>query len=475
MIQIDGFQVKLPTGAWGPLREQITVNNGTILTVVGPSGSGKTALCLMLCALADDSLAKGVVTFDGRAHSTISDFDRAKQLAYVPSDPTLLFSGTKRTVEGELALAWQLIGEVPTLENGLLRRLVDAFDLSTLLDRDPFTLSGGESARTAIAIAAAKLPRVIAIDQAYDNLDVSAIKSIRIALSRFLPLDSIIVETFSRSPPWLALYEDKGDEQNPPAKRSSDWKLFVRDASAIINDTRPLNFGTLPHQIFTVLRPKELTDINAAIFDAQGMRFEYPNSCFKLGPIDLQLSGGDRVAIVGPNGIGKTTLLKCLALLLEPAFGSMRATHADGSVSVPQVKNLHQWAGSVLYVFQNPDDQLYLSTVRRELNETAIRLHRSNADLSLKIALALGLELFLDRSPFDLPRPYRRLVCLASALAAETPVLLLDEPTAGLDENQIDALVGALDMFRPTGSALAFVSHDSDFVSRVATCTIELA
>ncbi len=174
----------------------------------------------------------------------------------------------------------------------------------------------------------------------------------------------------------------------------------------------------------------------------------YPSSGFSLGPLDLSVDAGERVALVGPNGCGKSTLLKCLALLERPSFSRMEILGADGHAETPPPERLaHLWARHALYCFQRPEDQLYLSTVRQELAESARRLGVSATfDAALAIAQEFGLEAHLDRSPYDLSRSLRRLIPLAAALAVSPPLLLLDEPTVGLDDAQVHEMAPALEV-----------------------------
>jgi energy-coupling factor transporter ATP-binding protein EcfA2 len=427
----------------------------------------------MVCGLAHEMAAKGRATFDSRDIAKMSDFERARLSAYIPSDPTLLFSGIKSTVLGELELAWQLLGEVPNLPDNRLKMVIEAFGLGPFLNRDPFSLSGGEGVRVAIAIAVAKMPQVVAIDQAYDNLDPSAAQEIRRALFCFLPPTAIILETFARRPQWLTPAENSSSHVRSPTASKTEWTVLVHDRRADPKDSEATRAVLSITPIFPI-EPSKGAGPKQLILDVQGMRYKYPGSTFELGPLDLKLMSGDRVALIGPNGVGKTTLLKCLAQLLCPTFVRLEARLRNGTCSSPEPKRLHLWAGRVLYSFQNPDDQLYLPTVMSEINETAQRVGRPNANRAREIAEALGLAPFLDHSPFELPRPYRRLVCIASALAADAPILLLDEPSAGLDEFQVGLLIDALLAFGPRDGALMVVSHDSRFVAAVATQTVEI-
>ena len=192
--------------------------------------------------------------------------------------------------------------------------------------------------------------------------------------------------------------------------------------------------------------------------------------------MSLTVGAGEHVALIGHNGAGKTTLLKCLAMLLLPDYDRLEiTTTVNGPIYLPDKRHLHRWARQALYCFQRADDQLYLQTVQAELEATGHRLGRPDAEDRAKgIALRLGLEPLLKRSPFDLPRSYRRLIPIAAALAAAPPLLLLDEPNAGLDEEQIAALVSVLTEYKSPERSIIMISHDSTFTSAVADRLIRM-
>src|SRR3972149_11431752 len=110
MIRIENFSFKMTNGKWREELPSVTAQYRQSLSIIGPSGSGKTAFCLLLCGVAQGMSIKGKATFCGRDITTLSDPERARLTAYVPSDTTLLFSGIKSTLRGEFELAWQLFG-----------------------------------------------------------------------------------------------------------------------------------------------------------------------------------------------------------------------------------------------------------------------------------------------------------------------------------------------------------------------------
>jgi len=471
---VNNFAPTSALGAYSGGEVCISIDEGTVVSIVGPSGSGKTRFCLLICGLGSDLPTKGCAIFRGNDISFLPEEQRALATAYVPSDASLLFSGIKGSLSGELNLAWQLLGS--PLMADRIERVTELFRLNHLLDRDPFTLSGGEATRAAVALAVLKMPDVLAIDQAYDNLDPASVKEIRYAIESYLPSTSVIVETFARTPFWLEQSLVAGQahiQGTTPDFRP--WKIFVRARSPVNTDNCLETEQRDPCPIQPLPATPAPTSTRRELLNVAGMSFKYDSSAFQLGPLDLTVRANERVAVVGPNGVGKTTLLKCLALLCRPAYERFDLQlSADTTVVPPELDDVHSWARFALYSFQNPDDQLYLATVRKEIIETAERLNSAGPGRALEIAHQLGLDAVLDQSPFELPRPYRRLVSIAATLAAETPLLLLDEPTVGLDDAQTFRLIDALQSFRPPGSALIMISHDQQFVAAVATRVIKL-
>jgi energy-coupling factor transport system ATP-binding protein len=478
MIRIEGLAIQQISGAWTAPYPCIAADPGETISIVGPSASGKTALCLLVCGLAEGIEARGRVTLDGRDVTSLSDSERATLAAYVPTDPSLLFSGIKSTLRGEFELAWQLLSPVSDFSVENIEQAIAVFGLDHLLDRDPFTLSGGESARAAVALALAKRPRVVAIDQGYDNLDRDAVQDIRRAINRLLPESAIVFETFSRNPYWLeAVSADAhGADQVSVASpvTSGAWRIHSRSRKSEETTVSPER----PHLEMTesAQRTTSRSVTGEGLLKVHGMQFQYPESSFRLGPLDLDIRTGERVALVGPNGVGKTTLLKCLAMLVQPTYRTFRVNNAEGiTTSPPAPAQIHHWASTVLYCFQNPDDQIYLATVREEIFETTRRVGVPDTPHILAIAEHMGLTPFLDSAPSELPRSYRRLVCITAALAAGTSMLLLDEPSAGLDEAQTRALADALLKFRPPRSACIMVSHDDEFIAMTANRIMEMS
>ena len=176
--------------------------------------------------------------------------------------------------------------------------------------------------------------------------------------------------------------------------------------------------------------------------------------------VSFSVAAGEGVALVGPNGAGKTTVLRAAMALLHPVAGVVEVV--GRATAGRQPEDLADLAG---YAFQHPEAQLFERTVRaeiafgpRQLGWTVERI----AEVTDELLAALELTRWADVHPYDLPVPRRRIVALAAALAARPRLLLLDEPTAGLDAAGAHIVERAVRAARSAGAAVVAVTHDAD-------------
>lgn len=436
----------------------------THIVVTGPSGTGKSAFCLLLAGVSDETEHETHVRLFGDPLNKIPFGERARRIGLVPSDPFLAFTGIKRTLLGELEMIQRLVE--PAGGRSFLEHVVRRLDLADHLDRDPFTLSGGEAVRAALAMALVKRPLLLVLDQMHEQIDPAALPRILAGIAELLPATGLVFETRSRG-----ALSSSTTQQGEPVTDERGWRVDLRSLDA--SEAAPADPFAAPLRS----RPdvEHLEGTRPPLLWIEGLRHRYPSSGFSLGPVDLQVAAGERIAMVGPNGSGKSTLLKCLALLERPSFGRMEISGADASIATPPPeRQAHRWAAHALYCFQRPEDQLYLSSVREELAETSRLLGvAATSGAATQLAQLLGLEPYLDRSPYDIPRSARRLIPLAGALAVDPPLLLLDEPTVGLDDAQVACLIELLNERRRAGATI-FISHDQTFIAAVATNLLDI-
>ena len=195
----------------------------------------------------------------------------------------------------------------------------------------------------------------------------------------------------------------------------------------------------------------------------EGVSFAYGSAPPALSDVSLTIETGEFLALIGRNGSGKTTLAKHLNGLLKPSSGRVLVGEVD-TADVP----VGELARQVGYVFQNPDHQLFLPTVRQEVAYGPARLGLEGAQLEERIGETLArfdLESVADRHPAVLGRGLRRLTALAAIYAMRPQVLVLDEPTGGLDRRFAGRLMDLLRGLAAGGNAIVLISHDMRLVA----------
>jgi energy-coupling factor transport system ATP-binding protein len=201
----------------------------------------------------------------------------------------------------------------------------------------------------------------------------------------------------------------------------------------------------------------------SAVLEVQDVVHQYPNGVEALRGVSLRFTPGEAVAILGQNGSGKTTLVKHFNGLLRPDRGEVRI---DGrSTTSARVDEL---AATVGFVFQNPDDQLFERTVEREASFGPRNLGRDKAttrDMVERGLEAVGLTDVKATNPYDLDLSRRKLVSLASVLAMNPAILVLDEPTTGQDPVGTARVGAVVRGMRDAGRTVIAITHDMEFAA----------
>jgi energy-coupling factor transport system ATP-binding protein len=195
--------------------------------------------------------------------------------------------------------------------------------------------------------------------------------------------------------------------------------------------------------------------------------FVYPDGTRALDGVDLAITQGELVAVIGQNGSGKSTMVRHLDGLLRPTEG--RVLHDGADVVDERVATL---AARVGIVFQNPDRQIFAGKVRAEVEFGPKILGRTPAEAAAAAAAALeavGLTASIDANPYDLGYSSRKLLTLASILAMETPVMVLDEPTTGQDARGVARIQRVIADLSTAGRTVIAISHDMRFVAETFT------
>ncbi len=458
------------------------------MLVVGPSGSGKSTLALAIAGLIPRDVpatVAGSIELDGAPVSLLERSALAARVGLVFQDPATQL--VMERVEDDVAFGLETRGwPVDRMRRRVPEALIEA-GLDGLGRRRSRRLSGGQQQRLALAGVLAARPGLLVLDEPTANLDppgaAAFLHRIR-ALGRTRTTTVVLIEhrveqAWSMADHVLALDgQGRPIDIGPPAEVAARSAQRMHDAGiwlpAAIEPTAarpatvlrlsPLGHGGIPTEMLTGRGPGRRPGPghpDVAIV-ARDVTFAYEIGRPVVHGVSLAIQPGERVALVGPNGGGKSTLARLLVGLLRPGGGAVRLG-GDDPGRLPAIELSRRAA----YVFQDPERQFLAERVRDEIL-LGLDVGRHAAAEALLADLGLPLERFGARSPFRLSGGEARRLSLAIALVRDPAVLVLDEPTFGQDRGNYDGLLEILAGHLKAGATLIAATHDERFVADVA-------
>ena len=472
-------------------RVDLAVGEGELCVVIGPTGSGKTTLLRAVNGLVPHFTGgrlSGEVLVDGRSTREFPPRELADVVGMVGQNPTASF--VTDVVEDELAYTMENLGLAPDVMRRRVEDTLDLLGLHELRYRPLATLSGGQQQRVAIGSVLTASPRVLVLDEPTSTLDPAAAEEVLNSLTRLvhdLGLTVLLAEhRLERVLPFadsVVLIPGQGaslcvgqaaqimedSPVSPPIVdlgRLAGWTplpLSVRDARR--------QAGALREQLAQATPPCAATPLPdsgrpVARLDKVTVRYDQVTA---LNAINLTIRQGEVVAVMGRNGSGKSTLLAQLAGVQPPTSGRVDVGGKAPASLAP--------AALVALVGLVPQDASLL------LYGDSVAAECASADRDTHLAMgttAAVLDRVLpglpgDRHPRDLSEGQRLALALAVVLAPAPPLLLLDEPTRGLDYPGKARLVRLLEELAADGHAVVLATHDVELVAQVATRAVVLA
>jgi cobalt/nickel transport system ATP-binding protein len=209
-----------------------------------------------------------------------------------------------------------------------------------------------------------------------------------------------------------------------------------------------------------------------SVFSLKNVGYSYPGNIVAIKDLMLDINKGERAAIIGANGTGKSTLLTLLDALIFPNAGSITAFGGEITErAMRDAQTQRDFRKRVGFVFQNPDVQLFCPTVREDIVFGPLQLGVDHDEIRERldaIAEKIRISHLLDRSPHQLSIGEKKKAAIASVLIMEPEVLLLDEPTAGLDPQTMRDIIETLDQAHKAGKTVVFATHDLHIVEEIA-------
>jgi energy-coupling factor transport system ATP-binding protein len=440
--------------------------------VVGPSGSGKSTFGLAVAGLVPREIGgvvNGSLTVGGRETVEYGPGQLAGLVSVVFQDPAVQI--VLERVEDDVAFglenrAWP--------RDRMLARVPDALravGLEGLERRQARTLSGGQQQRLALAGAMAPTPGVLVLDEPTANLDPEGAPAFfeRLGdLHRRRAATLVLVEHHVEAAwPLADVVLALGPGGEPIAAGTPDTVL--RDHAADMSAAGIwLPTASDPGRHGGLRTARSHADPGRPILAARNVRFGYDPAVPVIRDVDFTAAEGERIALVGPNGGGKSTLGRLLVGLLRPRHGTVRLDGVDpGRIGSAALARL---AG---YVFQRPEQQFLAQRVDDEVMLGLRPDDRAQA-AELMERLGLPLETYAERSPYQLSGGEQRRLSLACTLVRRPEVLVLDEPTFGQDRHGYEALLAILRDLLADGTCLIAATHDERFVRDVAERIVTL-
>ena len=486
MIEFDHVSVTYPEATSAVLRDVcLRIDEGELALVVGRTGVGKSTLLGAINGLVPHftgGTMAGRVLVDGRETRLYPPRELADVVGVVGQDPLSGFATD--TVEEELAYGMEQLAVPPDVMRKRVEETLDLLGIADLRDRPLHQLSGGQQQRVAIGSVLTAHPRVLVLDEPTSALDPTASEEVLATITRLVHDLGVTVVLAEHRLERVVQYADRVIEVEadgtvstgapasmlrtthvaPPVVelgRLAGWDplpLSVRDARRLAvplrdrigaNPVPPQRRSTPRRAAGTVLRSRNLVVRYGAVIAVRG--------------VDFDLRGSEVTALMGRNGSGKSSLLWAIQGSGPRQSGTVDIDGVDpGSLSAAKARAI------VGLVPQTPADLLYLDTVAQECDQ-ADRESEGASPVSARTLLdRLAPGVPLSMHPRDLSEGQRLSLVLAVQLTAAPKVILLDEPTRGLDYPAKRSLIGIIDQLAGGGCSVVVSSHDVEFVASVA-------
>jgi energy-coupling factor transport system ATP-binding protein len=507
ILSIDQVTYRYGNGNEPALNDlDLKIEKGTFTSIMGKTGAGKTTLLMLLNGLIPhffDGELQGTVTTARLNTQRYHIQTLVRRIGLVLQDPETQILGV--TVEKDVSFGPCNLGFPAENIKKIIPEVLQTVGLENFEKRVPANLSGGEKQRLAIAGVLAMQPLILALDEPTSELDPVSRKQLFETCHRLCSDHGYTVMCSTHDTEEALGYSDRivvlnhGDvvREGDPRRLFSDIDFCYQNGlrpPAIAELIHSLHEnGIAKHSEIPLTIPEGINLLEGLLQDAtiryperdngihhnrstepvikiRDLHHRYDTGQEALAGISLEIYPGEFVALVGQNGAGKSTFVKHLNGLLQPTTGEV---FINGTRTVES--DTSTLGKTIGYVFQNPDHQIFSASVREEV-AFGLRHIRGidGAEAEEKIRFALNfveLEDKIDRHPFSLGKGERQKLAVASVLAVEPDVLVIDEPTTGLDWIGTQKMMKLITRLHSLGHTVLIITHDmqlaADYADRV--------
>jgi energy-coupling factor transport system ATP-binding protein len=497
LIEINNVTFTYAEGKKTALNDvSLSINDSEFILIAGPSGCGKSTLCRCINGLVPSFYGgkiSGSVTVQNINTLHTPTKEMAKTVGMVFQDPENQLVATD--VEREIAFGLENLGISKTLMAKRIEEVLDTVGIDHLRHRQITTLSGGEKQKTAIASVLVLHPEILVLDEPTSELDPKGAEEViqlvkrlneefgltvllvehRIdrvlqSVDRLILMNNGMVAYDGNPRDWIHHVGDTlPDIGVPPITR-----LSVALQKKNIDTKTPLTIKEGRQNFSSLFKSKKFKktyfssiwkskNSNDSVVAIKNLWYKYPDSPTILRGINLSISKGEFVSLIGRNASGKTTLAKMLNGLLKPTKGTVKINGINTTKT--SVETLSKYVG---YVFQDPNVHLFADSVEEEI--TFMMHNLGFSPKSIEESLEKMLKQFnLNYCRYAYPRSLstgeKQRVALSSVLAANPQLLILDEPTRGLDYELKKTLVHHLKTYQQNGGTILLITHDIELIA----------
>ncbi len=446
----------------------LEIKTGEFVVLTGESGCGKTTFTRLINGLVPHYYhgdITGQLEMDGEDVFKKSISDLGRKVGSVFQNPRSQFFNVD--TDSELAFAAENIAMDPDEIRERIEEVSEDLGLYGLRRRSLFELSGGEKQRIACGSVAVMHPDTVVLDEPSSNLDRESIKQLKEILSRWKNEGKTVVIAEHR----LYFLKDLADRLLIIKNGRIEKDLNSGEIDALTpEDVRKLGIRPLEEN------ENDIRELSAHVHKKwdgdelmiEDLQYSYDKKHPVLQLKDLRLPLNKTVAITGRNGIGKSTLLKCLCGIYKPEAEKIMINGNEWKRK-KRIRDCYM-------VFQDVDHQLFTESVSDELMigmdpKLTDKEKRGSAKSILK---KFDLEDLSERHPMSLSGGQKQRVAIASAFASQRRIILMDEPTSGMDETNMLRLAAEIGELKKEGRSLFIVTHDIEFIKECCDCVIRI-
>lgn len=493
-VKVNGFSFKYSLGSKPALKDiNFTVNEGEFIVVCGPSGCGKSTLLRSLKPqLRPFGETSGSIEFCGRGINDIPDEESAAQIGFVMQSPDAQIVTDK--VWHELAFGLENLGVPTHIIRSRVAEMANYFGIHTWFRKKTAELSGGQKQLLNLASVMLMQPKLLILDEPSSQLDPIAsreflenVRKINLELGTTIIItEHNLEDVYGYADKVLLMEHGEAVKYLPPQEmaqylaeneRDGMYKALPTPArmyGCVLRGECPLSIvegrrwfsrqmegKALPKPVLTEeKRPDERA------IDVKEVWFQYEKGADPvLRDLSFSLRRGEICSILGGNGAGKTTTLSVISRKNKFNIGRINIAGKD----IKKYKGNELFDHNLAVLPQNPQSLFVFETLRRDLEEVLRLRKMKKEEINERVKLMakmLGLSELLERHPYDLSGGEMQKAALAKILLLEPKILLLDEPTKGMDALSKENLGGILRGLRDSGVSVLMVTHDIEFCAK---------